>query len=75
MPTTLTADQLARDLALRDLTDPVAGPHAIQLLADLAVGALVEAWRCEVRNRKGTSSCPPRRQLRPASLSTRCGDT
>jgi phenylalanyl-tRNA synthetase alpha chain len=32
MPALLTAAQLARDLALTDLTDPSDGPHAIQLL-------------------------------------------
>jgi phenylalanyl-tRNA synthetase alpha chain len=36
----LTPDQLARDLAIRDLTDPTEGPHALQLLIDDAVAAL-----------------------------------
>jgi phenylalanyl-tRNA synthetase alpha chain len=50
MPATLTPAQLARDLAVRDLTDPGAGPHAIQLVVDRAVGALagkgaVRWWR------------------------------
>ena len=43
MPTTLTPEQLARDLAVRDLTDPAEGPHAIQLLIELAVEALAHA--------------------------------
>ncbi|MFF1614795.1 hypothetical protein ACFVYA_44140 [Amycolatopsis sp. NPDC058278] len=37
MPETLTPARLARDLAVRDLTDPAAGPHAIQLVVDQAV--------------------------------------
>ena len=49
MTATLTADELASDLALRDLTDRQAGPHAMQLLIDLAVDALAGAWGCEVR--------------------------
>ncbi|AHH97145.1 hypothetical protein [Kutzneria albida] len=49
MPTLLSPDQLARDLAVRDLTDPAAGPHAIQLVVDRAVTALAERWGCEVR--------------------------
>lgn len=53
MPATLTRDELASDLALRDLTDRQAGPHAIQLLVDLAVEALAEAWSCRVRVERG----------------------
>jgi phenylalanyl-tRNA synthetase alpha chain len=45
----LTSDQLARDLAVRDLTDPGAGHHAIQLLVDDAVAALGAAWGSDVR--------------------------
>jgi phenylalanyl-tRNA synthetase alpha chain len=45
----LKANQLARDLALRDLTDPDAGVHAVQLLVDLAADALVPAWGCRQR--------------------------
>ncbi|HET9729062.1 MAG TPA: hypothetical protein VFR41_06545 [Acidimicrobiia bacterium] len=44
----LSDDELARALALRDLTDPCEGPHAIQRLIDDATGALRRAWRCEV---------------------------
>ncbi len=58
MPTALTADQLARDLALRDLTDPEAGPHAIQLLVDLAVDALASVWKCQVRVERGPRVVP-----------------
>ncbi len=43
----LSAEQLGRDLAIRDLSDPAAGPHAIQLIADVAVSALEAAWNCD----------------------------
>ncbi|MFI5613141.1 hypothetical protein [Amycolatopsis sp. NPDC051903] len=49
MPVHLSAPQLARALSLRDLTDPAAGPHALQLVVDRAVGAVAERWGCEVR--------------------------
>ena len=53
MPAMLSSAQLARDLAITDLSDPAesAGgpPHAIQLLAELAVRALTSAWGCEAR--------------------------
>jgi phenylalanyl-tRNA synthetase alpha chain len=49
MPARLTAAQLARDLALTDLSDPSDGPHAIQLLVEAAVSALTSAWGCEAR--------------------------
>jgi phenylalanyl-tRNA synthetase alpha chain len=52
-PATLTPGQLARDLAVRDLTDPGQGPHAIQLLVDAAVATLAAAWRCQVRRHRG----------------------
>jgi phenylalanyl-tRNA synthetase alpha chain len=45
---TLTLQELRRDLAIHDLTDPADGLHAIQLIVDQAVAAL-GAWRCEVR--------------------------
>jgi phenylalanyl-tRNA synthetase alpha chain len=38
----------ARALALRDLTEPTLGPHAMQLLVQQAVDALRSAWRCPV---------------------------
>jgi phenylalanyl-tRNA synthetase alpha chain len=41
----LTAGQLTRDLAVADLSDPADGPHAIQLIAALAVSGLLAAWR------------------------------
>lgn len=49
----LTADQLARDLAIRDLTDPEEGPHGLQLLVDHAATTLARAWGCEVRTVRG----------------------
>ena len=45
---TLTVQELRRDLAIPDLTDPEDGPHAIQLIVDQAVEAL-SVWQCEVR--------------------------
>jgi phenylalanyl-tRNA synthetase alpha chain len=50
---TLTSEQLARDLNLRDLTDPAEGRHALQLLIDLAVDVLTTAWGCEARVERG----------------------
>lgn len=47
--TTLSPSQLASDLAVRDLTDPTEGDHAIQLLIDAAVTSLAAAWNCQVR--------------------------
>ncbi len=49
MPNPLSPDQLARDLAVRDLSDPAEGSHAIQLLVDLAVDAVSSAWGLPVR--------------------------
>lgn len=53
MPTVLTPDQLQHDLALRDLTDPETGAHAIQLLIAVAIDALVATWSCGVRRERG----------------------
>jgi phenylalanyl-tRNA synthetase alpha chain len=44
LPTYLSSAQLDRDLALRDLTDQSAGPHAIQQLVDIAANTLTTAW-------------------------------
>jgi phenylalanyl-tRNA synthetase alpha chain len=49
VPAHLSAEQLARDLSIRDLTDPAAGPHAVQLVLDHAVNALANLWGCEAR--------------------------
>ena len=40
----MTTDQLERALTLRDLTDPAAGPHALQLVVDAIEHALVDRW-------------------------------
>jgi len=53
VPRTLTATQLDADLAVRDLTDPESGPHALQLLVDAATAALQTHWSCEVRRHRG----------------------
>jgi phenylalanyl-tRNA synthetase alpha chain len=44
----LSPEALQRALALRDLTDPAQGPHAMQLLVAGAVKALRDAWGCPV---------------------------
>ncbi|MFY1831889.1 hypothetical protein ACN47A_38595 [Myxococcus fulvus] len=44
----LSAEELRRALSVRDLTDPAAGPHALQLLVASALEALRTAWSCEV---------------------------
>jgi phenylalanyl-tRNA synthetase alpha chain len=45
----IDADRLGAALALRDLTDPARGSHAMQVLLDEIVAALAAAWSCEVR--------------------------
>src|SRR5512138_1126066 len=47
-PAVLTPAAVSRALAVRDLTDPSHGPHAMQLVLAAAVDALVRAWVCEV---------------------------
>ncbi|GAA1490558.1 hypothetical protein [Brachybacterium sacelli] len=51
MPTShyLTPDQIQRALALRDLTDPSQGEHAIQQLLTSVVSALQNRWHCTAR--------------------------
>lgn len=49
MPAHLSPEQLARDLAIRDLTDPASGPHSLQLIIARAVEALAHRWECDVR--------------------------
>jgi phenylalanyl-tRNA synthetase alpha chain len=53
MSTYLSSAQLDRDLALRDLTDPSAGPHAVQELLGIAVRALTIAWGVPHRSCRG----------------------
>jgi phenylalanyl-tRNA synthetase alpha chain len=55
---TLSPSQLAADLAVRDLTDPAQGGHAIQLLVDAAVARLAAAWGCQVRRHRGPRVVP-----------------
>jgi hypothetical protein len=50
---TLGPSQLARELRVRDLTDPGQGHHAIQLLIDAAVARLAATWYCQVRWHRG----------------------
>jgi phenylalanyl-tRNA synthetase alpha chain len=50
--------QLQRDLGVRDLSDPVQGPHAIQILIDRAVAALRRAWGTQVRWCRGPRVVP-----------------
>lgn len=58
MPTLLSRGQVARDLSVRDLTDPAEGPHAIQLILDRAVRALAGQWGCQVRWWRGERIVP-----------------
>lgn len=58
MPAYLSPDQLERDLALRDLTDPDSGRHAVQLLVDIAAEALTRAWGCVQRRSPGPRIVP-----------------
>jgi len=48
MSASLSLSLLRSVLALRDLTDPSAGPHALQLLVDDVLARLRAAWGCEV---------------------------
>src|SRR5213596_381523 len=48
MPRTITPQQLAAALALRDLSDPADGPHAMQLVAAAITDPLARSWRCPV---------------------------
>ena len=54
----LSPSQLRRDLALRDLSDPGEGAHAIQILIDKAVESLSRTWDCEVRWHRGSRIVP-----------------
>lgn len=53
MPCTLTPAELARDLAIPDLTDPDDGLNALQALIGLAADALADRWACAVRTHRG----------------------
>jgi phenylalanyl-tRNA synthetase alpha chain len=58
MTVLLSHEQLGRDLSVRDLSDPDAGPHAIQILLGRAAGALARHWDCQVRWRRGERIVP-----------------
>ena len=49
MSSLLSVDALARDLSVRDLTDPASGAHAMQLLVDDICSALRTRWDCALR--------------------------
>ncbi|WP_020576053.1 hypothetical protein [Actinopolymorpha alba] len=49
MPTVLSDDELRQCLAVRDLSDPAQGPHAMQAVLDNLVAALADAWKCQTR--------------------------
>ncbi|PXX57466.1 phenylalanyl-tRNA synthetase alpha subunit [Nocardia tenerifensis] len=49
MSTYLTASDLSRALAVRDLSDAAQGPHAMQALLDATIDALARAWGSRVR--------------------------
>jgi phenylalanyl-tRNA synthetase alpha chain len=47
-------EQLRAALAVRDLTDPTHGPHAMQALCDALVAALAAAWGTSIREVRGS---------------------
>jgi phenylalanyl-tRNA synthetase alpha chain len=51
-PTPIDPAALRRALALRDLTDPAQGPHAMQQLLDAVEAALAGAWHVPVRHHR-----------------------
>ena len=57
-PTPLTPEQLRADLAVRDLTDPAAGGHAVQLVLGAVTEALVRAWPVVARPHRGHPVVP-----------------
>jgi hypothetical protein len=50
--------RLAAALALRDLSDPAAGPHAMQLVVTSLVDALHTAWGCRCSCTAPIPWCP-----------------
>lgn len=54
----LTPDAYLRAVSLRDLTDPAAGPHAMQRLIDAIREALAARWGCEVRTHRAHPVVP-----------------
>jgi phenylalanyl-tRNA synthetase alpha chain len=49
----MSQEQLDHALGLRDLTDPSAGSHALQMVVDAAAAALRTAWQVPVRLERG----------------------
>jgi phenylalanyl-tRNA synthetase alpha chain len=47
-PTILSIEAYRHAVAVRDLTSPAQGPHAMQVLVDAAVSALRAGWACDV---------------------------
>lgn len=56
----LTSDQLCHALKMRDLTDPAQGAHAVQVLLDSVVTALLIEWGSTVRYVRSTPIVPVR---------------
>jgi phenylalanyl-tRNA synthetase alpha chain len=54
----LTPEALARALALRDLSDPSQGRHAMQDLLAGVIAALADRWRCPVVVERGSPVVP-----------------
>jgi phenylalanyl-tRNA synthetase alpha chain len=48
MPSHLSATARAQALQLRDLTDPAAGPHAMQAVVERITAALTDRWGCRL---------------------------
>jgi phenylalanyl-tRNA synthetase alpha chain len=49
----LTPQALAADLAVRDLTDPAEGPHAVQLIVDAVLTAVSARWPADLVVHRG----------------------
>jgi phenylalanyl-tRNA synthetase alpha chain len=58
LSTRIDPDRLHAALSVRDLTDPAAGPHAMQILLAAAVDALVIRWGCAVDLRRPSPLVP-----------------
>jgi phenylalanyl-tRNA synthetase alpha chain len=54
----LTTDELTRALTIRDLTDPTAGPHALQLVVDRIEAAAASLDNTRVRRYRGDRIVP-----------------
>lgn len=53
MPDPISAASLSAARAVRDLTAPAEGPHALQHLMDIAIAAVVERWGLPLRVHRG----------------------